>query len=242
MESGNKEQVALIQNHITIRDILESSEPSFMQIKKKIPLEQLIKPVAIICNNWIEQSGLKGDNVAAPFAAQIIEREPTWTLLDALKFFEFVSFNQHDARLQVMGNVITTLRLMAMVPVYEEAKSEIRERIAKEQKDKVVTEAQDVSAALLDSGKLDPKYLKKDPLDNPVSIKMGKEFEKMMTKNQDKPAYEVGNPNKDWFEKTFGKRERDDNAEYDRVVDINDRKRDESIADYSNFKDENENR
>lgn len=179
MEQCDVRSLVEIRSSLSARYILQSDEPTLYSIKKKVPVGDVARVVASVARTWLENNGLKGDATPAEFAYQILTGEPTWTMLDVVHFFDFISSHQHDERLKVFGDRITPLRLMEMKVVYEEYKAEERERIYHEHKTGDVITARESMAQDLKSI-------------------MGREFESVMIRNQDK-AIPKGNSGESFF-------------------------------------------
>jgi hypothetical protein len=181
LERNDNKVLLEIRSQLSARSIIQSDEPTLHSIKKKVPIGDVARVVASVAKTWVENNGLKGDAVPVEFAYQILTNEPTWTILDVVHFFDFISSHQHDERMKVFGDRITPLRLMEMKVVYEEYKSEERERLHHQRKVGGVGVARESMA----------KDLK--------SI-MGREMEEVMVRNVDK-AIPKGDSGESFFRK-----------------------------------------
>lgn len=128
-----------IESEISFTAIIKSQEPNFKAIMKRGDERKLVKAIMGIASifmvdNFPEQSN-KND-IAVQFAQQIIKREPTWEIGDAINFFNFIQMRQDLDALKIFGNRITPIRLMEMVATYDEYKAEEHERIMNEDKAK----------------------------------------------------------------------------------------------------------
>lgn len=172
-----------IDSQTTFRAIIKSDEPLFRDVVKsgeEIRLAKTVSGIAaiFIANNFPDQDR-RGD-LAFLFARQIIKREPTWEIGDAVNFFNFIQMRQDLPELKIYGNTITPLRLLEMVGVYNEHKAEERERIVAEEKGKFI------SASTRENSETSIKAL------------MGKELERIQIRDDDKKSVGV-TPDEKYF-------------------------------------------
>lgn len=170
-----------IRSSIDMRTVITTKDKTFSDLSHGLTPWAIAKPVSLIATGWIKSNGMKeAEDTAVEFAFRIIKNEPTWTLLDVACFFDFISSNQHDARLKVYGDRVTPLRLLEMISVYEERKAMERERIHEETKSGATVSAP------------------RESTDKSVKAVMGRELERIAIQNdqikEQKPA-----PDEKWF-------------------------------------------
>lgn len=158
-----------IEQQTTFNAIVKSSEPVFKTIVKageSVRLAKTISGIAAIffTDNFPEQDNTS--DLAFLFSQQIIKREPTWEVGDAVNFFNFIQMRQDLPELKIYGNRITPIRLMEMVSVYNEHKAIEMEKVIAEKKGDVP--------------------VKREFSDTSIKSLMGKELERIHIRDDDK--------------------------------------------------------
>lgn len=180
-----------IEESISFTSILKSDEPNFIDLKRLYPKLEIIKQITAIAAIFLRSQFPNQSNnpdIAIDFAADILDHEPTWQITDVINFFKFIRRRQDIPELKMFGSV-NSAGLMRFVPVYEGEKADERDKVMAEKKSEGIDKSENLMEALVKSGKIPADLLKKNPLDNSVSIKMGKDFEKVQNRDDGKMPY-----------------------------------------------------
>ncbi|MCB0539696.1 MAG: hypothetical protein KDE33_19425 [Bacteroidetes bacterium] len=108
-------------------DVIFSSDTKpFTHIKDEKSLLTMITKLTsrFIKSNFV---GENADSMALQFALDVVESKPDWRVLDILNLFKFIRQRQDIEELRIFGNKISPMKLMSLVAVYENHKSEARE-------------------------------------------------------------------------------------------------------------------
>lgn len=119
--------LALIPRNFS--DVLQSISPNFQSLVKSGDPGIAIAITKIAIDFLTLNS--TGDNIPAiarQFSDDVIETRPDWKIDDIYYFFKFIRQRQDLPECQIMGHRITPLKLMELVGVYEDYKSQERER------------------------------------------------------------------------------------------------------------------
>lgn len=97
--------------------------------------EGIIESIYVRCVTFLTINS-NGDNtglIARQFAQDIFETRPDWKTEDIDYFFKFIRQRQDIPECKIFGNKITGIKLMELAVIYEDYKSQERERMIKEQ-------------------------------------------------------------------------------------------------------------
>lgn len=117
------------ERKINLPDIVRSTEPCIgfssapgsLAAKK---YEEVYAFVVFCVKSYLEYAYPGQVGISAMFAADLIEKYPTWKIADFVNVFKFLRHRQDMEELKVMGNTMTPAKLMELVGVYEAHRSE----------------------------------------------------------------------------------------------------------------------
>ena len=125
----------MLERTISIPDIVISSEPSVMKLRKE-KYEHLLSFAVMCVKNYLEYCYPNNVNISAQFASDLIDDRPTWKLADFVMCFKWLRQNPQP----VFGNTITPQRLLEIISAYEDAKAQEREKAYYENRGKHLEE------------------------------------------------------------------------------------------------------
>lgn len=96
--------------------------------------------------------------VSETFSRDLLENNPTWSVLDVLHFFKWVRKNQGRNELKILGNKINSLNLLYMASYYNEDRITEHEKLLEEERKQtfldstptVITEKSSIAKKLAD--------------------------------------------------------------------------------------------
>lgn len=186
LEAKDGAGLAELKSQVTFELVLKSDEPNFMDLKRE-GIRSVVYPVTGITTSFLRSAFPDQVDAAADVAVAIVERNPTWTLLDTINFYKTILNRQDREEFRVFGNKITVLKLMEMCTAYEDLKAEAHERIIADEKGKFA----------------DDEYKRRESTDVSVRSQMGKMYEQVQIKAEKNGMKLIKRPpaNENWFNK-----------------------------------------
>lgn len=155
-----------------------------IQKLNRIDPDRLEKEIALICFSFLKvnSTGDNHDAISQQFASDVILTRPDWKLTEVKVFFDTIRQRQDLECFKVMGNKVTSIKLMEMVGCFEFIRAEIREQRIKE-----INQDNEQPVNLV--GKFDQIYKhidslkpKKEPVNHLMRSQEEKEFEERVVK------------------------------------------------------------
>lgn len=130
-----REEIPTLERQISLPAIVRSAEPSVMKLRNE-NYGQVLSFAVMCVKNYLEYCFPNNVNIAAQFAADLIDSRPTWKMADFVMCFKWLRQNPQP----VFGNQITPQRLLEIIVAYEEQRANAMEQAHYERKGQQATE------------------------------------------------------------------------------------------------------
>lgn len=125
----------MLERAISVPDIVRSTEPSVMKLRKD-NYGQVLSFAVMCIKNYLEYSYPNNVNISAQFASDLIDSRPYWKLADFVMCFKWLRQNPQP----VFGNSITPQRLLEIIAAYEDTRAQEHEKAYYENRGKHIEE------------------------------------------------------------------------------------------------------
>lgn len=139
LQTGNRVAIAKLERDVSFDMVLKTPEMAFLAQKNNEP--ELMSTISQIAAKFVSVNfpDSNTDDVSFQFAVDVVEIRPDWNILDVVMFFKFIRQRQDIDEVKVWGNKITPMKLMSLMAVYEQHKSEAREQMHKKDAEKYIS-------------------------------------------------------------------------------------------------------
>ena len=165
-----------IRSEVSFDVVLKSDEPNFIDLKREGGLKAIAIPVTGITRSFLKSTFPDQVDLSADITMAIVERNPTWSMLDTINFYKTIINRQDLDEFRVFGNKITVLKIMEMCSAYEGLKAEAHERL------------------LAEKGDYDKEYKRRESTDTSLKGLMGKQLEQVYIEAEKNPLKVVKRP------------------------------------------------
>lgn len=147
---NNKLQITSDREVRSFQEVFDHPSKNFQSLVKH-SYDDIIEAIYVKAVTFLTINST-GDNIghiSRQFAQDIIETRPDWKIVDIDYFLKFVRQRQDIEQCRIFGNKITGMKLMELVVVYEEHKSEAREKkLVKEDEQVIEADSAVINEAL----------------------------------------------------------------------------------------------
>ncbi len=123
------------EHHVSLPDIIRSSEPSLLKLSKE-NYDALYDFAVASASNYLKICFPNQIHLAPVMASDLIETRISWKAADLVNLFKFLRQRQDIKGLRVTGNVLLMPKFMELVSVYEEHRAQELEKFQMEEKGK----------------------------------------------------------------------------------------------------------